>query len=47
MNTILRGNCEVSLGILGQFVKLNVRQSVFIKLPHLNVRQMYHSYGIF
>ena len=35
------------MAILGQSAKLNVRQSVFCCLiAKLNVRQMYHLYGI-
>ena len=35
------------MAILGQSAKLNVRQSVFCCLiAKLNVRQMYHAYGI-
>ena len=36
------------MAILGQSAKLNVRQSVFCCLiAKLNVRQMYHLYGIY
>ena len=35
------------MAILGQSAKLNIRQSVFCCLiAKLNVRQMYHLYGI-
>ena len=35
------------MAILGQSAKLNVRQSVFCCLvAKLNIRQMYHLYGI-